>query len=115
MIDDGDMQHAADDGALLRYDYFKFLTSLSIFSLGGVLALADRVPSEGRGKALLIAALAVVGLAGILAFTVVGEIVRSRTEGVPARASAIKWSGAAPMVLSVGLGMFVYLFVKSLG
>ena len=78
------------------------------------MALADNVPSDGRGKELMIGAVLVICGAALLAFTGVGEMVRAETEGDAPRKSSLKWSSMSPIVLSVGLGMFVYLFARSL-
>ena len=114
MIEDDRDALAGQSGSAIRYDYYKYLTSLCIFSLGGVLALADRVPEEGRGKELLIGALVVISFAAVLSFSGVGEFVRAASEGSAPRKSSLKWAAIAPVALSVGLGMFIYLFVKSL-
>ncbi len=116
MIDDDESRVSASntDGSEMLYDYFKYLTSLCVFSLGGVLALADRVPADGRGKELLVAALGVLCLAGLFAFTGVGEMVKARSKGVPVRPAAIRYAAATPLLLAVGLGMFTYLFTRSL-
>ena len=46
------------DGEEMLYDYLKHLTSLCLFSLGGVAALADKV--HGRSRVPLVIALAVI-------------------------------------------------------
>ncbi len=96
------------------YDFYKFLTSLCVFSLGGVLALADKIGPEGRGKELLVGALIVICIAGLFAFTAVGEIVRARSRGEPLRPGTRFYQSAAGILLAFGLGMFTYLFVRSL-
>ncbi len=116
MIDDDEGSGGAvgEGAASILYDYYKYLTSLCIFSLGGVLALADRIPEAGRGRELVVGALVVISLAALLAFTGVGEFARSRSEGTAARQSVLRYSGKAPVLLSIGLGMFIYLFTKSI-
>ncbi|MBB4839122.1 hypothetical protein HNP52_002191 [Sphingomonas kyeonggiensis] len=102
----------AGDGETLLYDYFKHLTSLCIVSLGGVLALVS------GGKNLppnaVIAVLLVLALAGLLSFSGAGEIVRARFQRRPVHKSLNLCRIAAPVLLSVGVGMFVYLFTRTL-
>lgn len=102
----------AGDGETLLYDYFKHLTSLCIVSLGGVLALVS------SGKKLppnaVIAVLLVLALAGLLSFSGAGEIVRARFQRRPVHKSLNLCRIAAPVLLSVAVGMFVYLFTRTL-
>lgn len=105
----GELPH---DARTLLYDYFKHLTSLCLLSLGGVLALADKV--QGRGKTLLIGALIVIGLAALLSFTGAGELVGSRFKGKPLNKHVNYYLAMSPILLSMGLGVFVYLFIGTL-
>lgn len=104
---------AEHDGATLLYDYFKHLTGLCLFSLGGVAALTDKL--AGRSLVLLVLTLLVIGLAGLVSFTATGSIVDSRSKGKPIRRDISYCRHAAPLMLSVGLGMFLYLFVTARG
>ena len=109
--DDGELVRHTSDGEQMLYDFCKHVTSLCLFSLGGVLALADKV--QGRSAGLLVGAVAVIGLAALLSFTATGQIVDARMGGKPVRTRDLSRS-AAPVLLFVGLGMFVYLFTGSL-
>jgi hypothetical protein len=104
---------AAHDGATLLYDYFKHLTSLCLFSLGGVAALADKL--VGRSLLPLVLTFAVIGLAGLTSFSATGSIVDSRFKRQPIRRDISRYRHAAPLMLAVGLGMFLYLFINSRG
>lgn len=101
----------ARDGEAVLYDYLKHLTSLCLFSLGGVAALADKV--HGRSAVQVIMALTVIGLAAFSSFYATGLIVEARFSGKPLKANINLYRHAAPLLLSVGIGMFLYLFVKS--
>jgi hypothetical protein len=103
---------ARHDGETLLYDYFKHLTSLCIVSLGGVLALAPN--AKGLPPALIIAALVVVGVAALLSFSGAGEIVRARFQRRPVHKTVDFCRVVAPVLLSIGVGMFVYLFTRTL-
>jgi hypothetical protein len=111
MIDEED-DAVPEDGEALLYDYFKHLTSLCLFSLGGVLALAEKV--QGRSTGLLIGALVIVGAAALLSFSGAGEIVGARYKRKPPGKHLNYYRVAAPVLLSVGLGMFLYLFLRTL-
>lgn len=102
----------AEGGEALLYDYFKHLTQLSLFSLGGVLALAGSAQSV---RALLIAALLVIGSSALISFSGAGEIVRTRFHGKPTAKYLDFYRISAPILLSLGLGIFLFLFIKTLG
>lgn len=101
-------------GDLLLYDYFKHLTTLSLLVLGGILTLAQ---TKGGSEMKLPGVLIVVGvvtLAGVISFSGSGEIARAHFHGeTPKRVDLYR--KAAPAVLSVGVGMFLFLFRKALG
>jgi hypothetical protein len=99
-------------GEALLYDYFKHLTSLCILSLGGVLALVPN--AKGVKPVAIILVLVVLGLAGMLSFSGTSEIVRARFLGKPLQKSVNYCRIAAPVLLSIGVGMFVYLFTRTL-
>ncbi len=104
---------ANHDASTLLYDYFKHLTALSLFTLGGVAALAEKVAT--RSMLPLILTFLVIGLAGFTSFYATGSIVESRFTGKPIPNDINRYRHAAPLLLSVGLGMFLYLFISSRG
>ena len=110
MIEEDERPHAHEGEALL-YDYFKHLTSLCIFSLGGVLALADKATGEGK---MLVAVIAVIGGAALISFGGAGEIVEARFKRKPVSKHLNFYRVASPVLLSVGVGMFLYLFLKTM-
>lgn len=107
---------AIHDGAAYLYDYFKHLTSLSILTLGGVLAISQR---EGAAPAAakMYSVVGFVALAAVLAFSGTGAIVRQQSIGK----APGKWFNpnfyriAAPAALSLGVGMFLALYLEGLG
>jgi len=107
---------AVHDGAAYLYDYFKHLTSLSILTLGGVLAISQQ---EGAAPtaAKMYAVVGFVALAAVSAFSGTGAIVRQQSAGkVPGR-----WFNpnfyriVSPIALSLGVGMFLALYLEGLG
>lgn len=103
---------AGAEGTALLYDYFKHLTSLCVLSLGGVLALIPN--AKGLKPGLIFAVLAVLGLAALISFAGTSEIVRARFLKSPLQKTVNSCRVAAPVLLSIGVGMFVYLFARTL-
>ncbi len=102
----------AHDGQAILYDYLKYLTTLCLFSLGGVAALAEKV--SGRQALLVVVAMGVIGLAAFSAFVASGMIVEARYTKQPIKAHFDRYRHAAPLLLSIDLGRFMYLFFRSL-
>ena len=101
-------------GDLVLYDYFKHLTTLSLLTLGGILTLTQ----TGRGAEMklptVLMAVGLVTLAGVVSFTASGEIARAHFHGeAPKRVDLYR--KAAPAFLSLGVGVFLFLFGKALG
>jgi hypothetical protein len=107
-----DEERVAGAGELLLYDYFKHLTSLCLFTLGGVVAMVDRVDAKSRFGLMLV--LIVIGLGALSSFGGAAEIVRSRLKGDKPNYLSF-YRVAAPILLSIGVGMFLYHFQKTLG
>lgn len=95
------------------YDYFKYLTSLALLTLGGVLTLSEKM-EDVFSKYALTAVLVLVTVSGALSFSGVGEIVRERRTGTPYKNIELM-RRAAPALLALGIGVFVYIFQKKLG
>jgi hypothetical protein len=114
MIDDEEMPepHKRDgvDGYL--YDYFKYLTSLALLTLGGVLTLSESA-SDKFSKYALTAVLILVAASGVLAFSGASEIVRAKSTGTGHRHLELMRK-AAPALLGAGIGVFLYIFRKKL-
>jgi len=102
------------DGDLLLYDFFKHLTSLALLTLGGVLIVIQDVDPKDVKPFMVIIDIVVISLSGILAFSGSSEIAKARYTGVPATRSLEFLRRAAPITLTVGVGMFLAMFVDSL-
>jgi hypothetical protein len=111
-MNDEDQAAGGPDGWMMLYDSFKHVTSLCLFTLAGGVALADKV--EGRWAVMLVVALLMVGSAAAISFGATGQIVEARLAGrtmVP----HLRFSRAAPgVLLSVGIGILLYVFTRSL-
>lgn len=101
-------------GDLVLYDYFKHLTTLSLLVLGGILTLTQTDRGAEMKLPGVLIVVGVVTLAGVVAFSGSGEIARAHFHGeAPKRVDLYR--KAAPVILSVGVGMFLFMFRKALG
>jgi hypothetical protein len=104
----------ARDGELLLYDFFKHLTSLALLTLGGVLIVIQDVDPKDVKPFMVIIDIVFISLSGILAFSGSSEIARARFTGVAPTRSLDFLRKAAPALLTIGVGMFLAMFVDSL-
>jgi hypothetical protein len=96
---------------LLLYDYFKHLTSLVLFTLGGLLlVMKDFDPKDARPK-IVAATFVLVSLSGILSFTGAGEIVRGRYTTKRKHRTLQFLRVVSPLLLAGGLGLFIAMFL----
>ncbi|MET1113317.1 MAG: hypothetical protein ABWX67_17495 [Allosphingosinicella sp.] len=102
------------DGDLLLYDFFKHLTSLALLTLGGVLVVIQKVDPKDVKPFMVIIDIAFVSLSGILAFSGSSEIAKARYTGTAPPKSIDFLRRAAPITLTIGVGMFLAMFVDSL-
>jgi hypothetical protein len=100
-------------GDLLLYDYFKHLTTLSLLVLGGILSLSQTERGAQLKLPGVLLVVAVVALAGVISFSGSSEIARAHYQGdAPKRVDFYRKS--APAILSLGVGMFLFMFQKVL-
>jgi hypothetical protein len=112
MIDEQDMfNKQSGEAAAILYDWFKHLTSLSLLALGGVLSLSQGAGGEIK-KSLLIFALILLATSVIASFSGAAEVVKARTTGTPIATYTNILLGTSGICLSLGLGVFIYIFVK---
>ena len=103
-----------EDGELLLYDYFKHLTTLSLLTLGGVLTVAQVADRTDVKPWLLVVVLLTISLAGVLSYSGAGEIVRARYTQTARYKSLELYRRVAPILLAVGVGMFLSMFVDTM-
>lgn len=110
-----DPAQAADAryGETLLYDFAKFLTTLALIALGGVLTLGQAsAPGTIKPLNLTITAIAIV-LAGTLSLTVAHELVTARNTGrEPRRLRAML--NIALALLGLGAGGFLGMYLDTL-
>jgi hypothetical protein len=102
------------DPEILLYDFSKYLLTLSMLILGGVLTIsqsgdiANRPPPE-----VLLTILLPIAGSGFLSLSCLSTIVRSRVEGKPQRHAA-KFNRGAMGLMGVGVGGFLLSWVIEL-
>ena len=100
-------------GDLILYDYFKHLTTMSLLILGGILTLSQTDEAEELKLPLLVMVVVVVATAGAISFSGASEIARAQFQGAqPKRLDFYR--KAAPAILSIGVGMFLMMFLKAI-
>ena len=116
-MEDEDTTTAASDlprdGELLLYDFFKHLTSLVLLTLGGVLVIAQAADPADVPRVVLIIVLILISAGGVCSFSGASEIVKARYTGSPSRSLQF-YRQAAPILLALGVGMFLSVFVDTL-
>ena len=100
------------DGLAMLYDNFKHVTSLCLFTLAGGVAMADKV--EGRWAALLVVALVMVGVAAAISLAATSQVVDARLAN-RTHVPHLRFSRGAPgILLSIAIGILLYIFARSL-
>ena len=101
-------------GQALLYDYAKFLTTLSLLALGGVLTLTQTAEPKEMKKAVIAFVLGAIALAGIAAVSAAGAMVEAQSGGRQPRISARTQIKIATALLGVGAGGFLMMWWKTL-
>ena len=100
------------DGESYVYDYFKFLTSLSLLTLAGIFAISQMDGAlEQIGKPMLVAIMATVAAGGIASFMGVGQVVYDKSTGVDSQRKISFLMKAAPALYCVGVGASLMMFL----
>ena len=120
MIDDDkhiDLRQEADAdryGESLLYDLGKFLTTLSLFALGGVLTIADTSDRADIKLFNIVMITLALSVAAVLAVSTSSSIAIARFGGKPQTAKLDRYILATVALLGVGLGMFFFMWIDKL-
>lgn len=114
MIDDQQDDLHDNLGFARSYDYFKYMTGVSLLSLGGVFAFADGEGTQfERGQIIVL--LAVIGIAGVTSLLMAASLAGLEVKPEP-REQVIRririGQTIVSMALSIGLGGFTYNFIS---
>ena len=113
-IQPADQAPSEQYGEALIYDFSKFLTTLSVVGLGGVVTLtetADTGDIKIFNVAMISAALA---LAGIYAAATASSIANARFAGRPPPQNLRRRITLIMFLLAFGIGMFVVMWIDKL-
>ncbi len=106
----GPVHHDEADG--YRYDFFKYLTSLSLLTLAGAFGISQNEGAlEEIGRVALATVMGTVALAAIASFMGASEIVRVKSGGTPSSRRVELLARAAPSIYALGVGGFLMLFL----
>ena len=103
----------AGHGALL-YDFSKFLTTLSLLALGGVLTLTQTADNHVLKKPVVAMVVSFVALAGVCAFSAASKLAKVGTSRRKQRLTPQHYLLAAIAFLGMGAGGFLMMWWKSL-
>jgi hypothetical protein len=98
----------------LLYDYSKFLTTISLLALGGILSLSQTDGLRDVKAFNLAWSIGAVIIGGISAFSVSHDIVTSRAKGREPSRWVRPTMSIALAGIGLGLGGFVHIFWKAI-
>ena len=110
----GEISDGPHYGEALLYDLGKFLSTLSLFAIGGGLTIAhgaDRTDIKTGNLIIITVALA---FAAALAASTTGSIAYGRYTGKPLPKNLHLYAKGAFVLLGVGLGMFISMWIDKL-
>jgi hypothetical protein len=109
--------HDAPEGRYaetLLYDLSKFLTSLALLAVGGVLTIADSARGAGIKPGALIMVTSVLFTALVLSASTSSTIAVYRYSGRPMKPKLHYYLLATVGLLAMGLGMFTFMWVDKI-
>ncbi len=101
-------------GETLLYDFAKFLTTMSLLALGGVLTLVQTADTSDVKLFNIIFVLSAIALAGILSISTASSLVDARAAGkepLPQLKTVVK---VAMALLGIGTGGFLMMWLDAL-
>jgi hypothetical protein len=102
-------------GESLLYDFSKFLTTLAILALGGVLTLTQTVDRSDIKTANIVIAIVAIALAGTLALSTANSIAYARSSSQTLPRNLHRYILAAMGFLGMGMGSFLFMWMDTLG
>jgi hypothetical protein len=101
-------------GESLLYDFSKFLTTLSILALGGVLTLTQTADRSDIKTMNIVMAVIAIALAGTLAVTTANSIAYARASSQALPRHLHRYILAAMGLLGMGMGSFLFMWMDTL-
>ncbi|HEX8623102.1 MAG TPA: hypothetical protein VF718_14130 [Allosphingosinicella sp.] len=110
MIDEQEGQPRGDpDGDHYLYDFFKYLTSVALLSMGALFTFLGMDTAKGVPDLLKAAAAVVLGLAAFLAFYGAEQLVAAKSRGESVGPAVYRLRKWAPQVYLVGFAILAYI------
>ena len=121
MIEDDDprinpREHAGSDryGETMLYDFAKFLTTLSLLVLGGMLTLSGAARAGDLKLFNIVFVSGAVALAGIIAFLTANGLVEARARGREPSERLPTLMKISTGLIGLGIGGFLMMWLDSL-
>ena len=99
------------DGDEYLYDFFKYMTSISLLTLGGVLTVAQMAGPEDIKRHTLLMIVSPVAAATLMAFSGASEMVKAKAAGTAVSRNVHRLAKVAPAAFLIGIGAFIAMFV----
>ena len=97
------------DGDHYLYDFFKYLTSIALLSMGALFTFLGMDTAKGVPDLLKAAAAVVLGVAAFMAFYGAEQLVAAKAKGEKIGPSVYQMREWAPQVYLVGFGILAYI------
>ena len=120
MIDDEsrvDPRNAADGGHFdeaMQYDFAKFLTTLALLVLGGILTISQTADQHIAKPPVIAFVAGTIALAGVFAVSAASSLAKVGSFGTRRRMSARTLINVSIALLGMGAGGFLFLWWKTL-
>ncbi|MGA9582225.1 MAG: hypothetical protein WBR13_09685 [Allosphingosinicella sp.] len=110
--DEGPALRRADrDGDEYLYDFFKYMTSVSLLTLGGVLTVAQMAGPDELKQHTLMMVMAPVAASTLMAFSGATEMVKAKSGRQEVSKTTRRMAKIAPAAFLIGVGAFIAMFV----
>jgi hypothetical protein len=110
MSDEHDFRPKGElDGDGYVYDFFKYLTSVSLLSLGALFTFLGMDTAAGVPDLIKSAAAVVIGIAAFLSYHGATLLVEAKSRGEPLGASVYALQKWAPRTYGVGFAILAYI------
>jgi len=120
MIDDDKKMVPAEHGDEARYgealvyDLAKFLTTMSLLAIGGVLTIIETADRSDIKTGNIIMITVALAAATVVAASTAVSIAYARSSGQPVPSNLHRYITATMALLSIGLGMFLFMWIDKL-
>jgi hypothetical protein len=93
------------------YDFFKYLTSVSLLTIGGILTVSQLPEAADLKRSSLLITMTPVALSTLMAFSGAGELVKAKSNDKPLSGNVRRLGQIAPIAFLIGIGSFIFMFL----